>query len=76
LSAGEVVAHEKNEIDIDIRAVVHFRQHFGASRRAARADAKDAASLDVQGERHALQVLLKITEKELVSAADAMPADK
>ena len=41
-----------------------------------RVDAKDAASLDVQGERHALQVLLKVTEKEIVSAADAMPADK
>src|ERR1700751_2426678 len=41
-----------------------------------RVDAKDAASLEVQGERHALQVLLKVTEKEIVSAADAMPADK
>jgi uncharacterized damage-inducible protein DinB len=32
--------------------------------------------LDAQREKRALQVLLKITEKELVSAADAMPADK
>ena len=41
-----------------------------------RVDAGDAASLDAQRERHALQSLLKIAEKEIVSAADAMPADK
>jgi uncharacterized damage-inducible protein DinB len=41
-----------------------------------RADATDAGGLDAQREKRALQVLLKITEKELVSAADAMPADK
>lgn len=34
------------------------------------------ASLDVQGERHALQILAKLTEKVIASAADAMPADK
>jgi uncharacterized damage-inducible protein DinB len=33
-------------------------------------------SLDVLGEKHALQILLKLTEKVIVSAADAMPADK
>ena len=38
-------------------------------------DAK-GASLDVLGEKHALQILLKLTEKVIVSAADAMPADK
>ena len=41
-----------------------------------RVDTEDAASLDAQRERHALQSLLKIAEKEIVSAADAMPADK
>ena len=39
-------------------------------------DAKDAASLDAQQEKHALQVLLKIAQKLIVSAAEAMPADK
>jgi hypothetical protein len=41
-----------------------------------RVDVEDAASLDAQRERHALQFLLKIAEKGIVSAADAMPADK
>jgi uncharacterized damage-inducible protein DinB len=41
-----------------------------------RADVKDAGSLDAQQENRALQVLLKLTERVLVSAADAMPADK
>jgi uncharacterized damage-inducible protein DinB len=39
-------------------------------------DAKEIASLDAQREKHALQVLAKIAEKEIVSGADAMPADK
>jgi uncharacterized damage-inducible protein DinB len=39
-------------------------------------DTKDAATLDAQQEKRALQVLLKLTERVLVSAADAMPADK
>lgn len=34
------------------------------------------ATLDVQRERRALQILLRSMEKEIVSAADAMPADK
>ena len=41
-----------------------------------RVDAKETASLDAERERHALQVLAKLTEKVIVSAADAMPADK
>ncbi len=41
-----------------------------------RIDAKDAATLDAEREKHALQIFLKLTEKLLVSAADAMPADK
>src|SRR5437660_9836310 len=45
-----------------------------------RADAKDTGSLDAQldaqQEKRALQVLLKLTERVLVSSADAMPADK
>jgi uncharacterized damage-inducible protein DinB len=41
-----------------------------------RLDAKEAASLDAEREKHALQVLAKLTEKALVSAADAMPGDK
>jgi len=36
----------------------------------------DAGSLDAEREKHALQVLAKLTEKVIVSAADAMPADK
>jgi uncharacterized damage-inducible protein DinB len=39
-------------------------------------DAKEAASLDAEREKHALQVLAKLTEKVIVSAAEAMPADK
>jgi uncharacterized damage-inducible protein DinB len=41
-----------------------------------RLDAKEAASLDAEREKHALQVLAKLTEKALVSAADAMSGDK
>ena len=37
---------------------------------------KDAAPLDVQKEKRALQTLLKIAEKQIVPAVDAMPADK
>ena len=40
------------------------------------ADEKDPATLDAQRERRALQILLRSMEKEIVSAADAMPADK
>jgi len=35
-----------------------------------------AASLDAQREKRALQVLFKLTQAKIVSAADAMPADK
>ncbi len=41
-----------------------------------RVDAKETAGLDAEREKHALQVLAKLTEKLIVSAADAMPADK
>jgi uncharacterized damage-inducible protein DinB len=40
-----------------------------------RAD-KGAADLDAQREKHALQVFLKLGQTIVVSAADAMPADK
>ena len=40
-----------------------------------RAD-KNAADLDAQREKHALQVFLKLGQTLIVSAADAMPADK
>jgi len=36
----------------------------------------DPATLDAQRERRALQILLRSMAKEIVSAADAMPADK
>ena len=39
-----------------------------------RVDAKE--TLDAEREKHALQVLAKLTEKVIVSAAEAMPADK
>ena len=41
-----------------------------------RVDAAEAASLDAQRERRALQTLSKLAEKVIVSAVDAMPADK
>jgi len=41
-----------------------------------RVDAKETASLDAEREKHALQILAKLTERVIVSAADAMPADK
>ena len=41
-----------------------------------RVDARETASLDAEREKHALQVLAKLTEKVIASAADAMPADK
>src|SRR5882757_4405623 len=41
-----------------------------------RVDAKETTSLDAEREKQALQVLAKLTEKVIVSAADAMPADK
>src|SRR5213594_4445406 len=41
-----------------------------------RVDAKETASLDAEREKHAAQVLAKLTEKVIESAADAMPADK
>ena len=37
---------------------------------------KEESTLDAQREKHALQIFLKSIEKEIVSAADAMPADK
>src|SRR5262249_29389456 len=37
---------------------------------------KDAAPLDAQREKRALHTLLKIAEKQIVPAVDAMPADK
>ena len=41
-----------------------------------RVDTKESAILDAEREKHALQVLAKLTEEVIVSAADAMPADK
>ena len=40
------------------------------------ADMKYDTSLDAQQERRALQSLMKIVEKEIISTVDAMPADK
>jgi uncharacterized damage-inducible protein DinB len=45
---------------------------IGAGLQAERGE----ATLDAQRERRALQILLKSVEKQVVSAADAMPADK
>jgi uncharacterized damage-inducible protein DinB len=39
-------------------------------------DAKNAASLDAQEEKRAFESLLNLVEKEIISAVDAMPADK
>jgi len=41
-----------------------------------RVGSKETTSLDAEREKRALQVLAKLTEKVIVSAADAMPADK
>jgi hypothetical protein len=39
-------------------------------------DTKNDASLDARQEKRALESLLKIVEKEIISTVDAMPADK
>jgi hypothetical protein len=39
-------------------------------------DIKNDASFDAQQEKRALQSLMKIVEKEIISTVDAMPADK
>ena len=39
-------------------------------------DTKDMAPLDAQREKRALQALLRIAEKEIIPAVEAMPADK
>ena len=39
-------------------------------------DTKNDASLDAQQEKRALQSLIKIVEREILSTVDAMPADK
>ena len=39
-------------------------------------DTKNAASLDARQEKRAIESLMKIVEKEIISAVDAMPADK
>ena len=39
-------------------------------------DTKDMAPRDAQREKHALQALLRIAEKEIIPAVEAMPADK
>jgi len=39
-------------------------------------DTKNAASLDAQKEKRALESLLNLAEKEIMSTVDAMPADK
>ena len=39
-------------------------------------DTKNDASLDAQQEKRALQSLMKIVKKEIISTVDAMPADK
>jgi hypothetical protein len=40
------------------------------------AESKSAAHLDAEREKHAMQSLSKVVEKEITSAVDAMPADK
>jgi hypothetical protein len=39
-------------------------------------DAKNAVGLDAQKEKRAFESLLNLVEKEIISAVDAMPADK
>src|SRR5499427_6749828 len=39
-------------------------------------DRRNDSALDAQQEKRALQSLLKVVEKEIISAVDAMPADK
>jgi len=43
---------------------------------SAQVVAKNDASLDAQQEKRALESLMKLVEKEIISAVDAMPADK
>ena len=47
-----------------------------AQGRGNRDDNGDTVTLDPHRERHALQTLLNVIRKEVVSAANAMPADK
>ncbi len=52
------------------------RDRFTQSRLAGPATAENATPLDAQREKRALQVFLKSVRKQIVSAAEAMPADK
>lgn len=53
------------------------RQSVGARPETAISQQVDqAAALDAQREKQALQVLFKVAQTHIVSAADAMPADK
>src|ERR1700724_4489701 len=47
-----------------------------AQARQQRVDARERGALDAEREKDPLQVVAKLTEKVMVSAADAMPADK
>ena len=64
-----------------IKWIAVFVVLFAASRLFAQSggqvvDRKDSAPLDAQREKRALEVLLKIVEKQIVPAVEAMPADK
>lgn len=50
--------------------------HPGMAASEQLATSRNAATLDAQQEKHALEVFLKLETKLIVSAADAMPADK
>jgi uncharacterized damage-inducible protein DinB len=52
-----------------------FAAATGTAASQQRAD-KDAAVLDAQREKRAMQVFLKVVQTQIVSAADAMPANK
>ena len=68
------VAHAAQKVaDTNLAPTSNARTKLSATKNS---DTKDAAPLDAQREKHALQVLLKIAEKTVTSAVEAMPADK
>lgn len=69
-SAGAVLAQTGQ---VGGRATV---AEASSARRESHALDRDASSLDVEREKHALQVLLNLARGVTLSAAEAMPADK
>lgn len=59
-----------------IQTILAFLLISGSMAAAQTSKADSPAALDSQRESHALQVLLKLAQRVITSAAEAMPADK